>query len=126
MNNEAYDAMQSAMAATSGVSLVISLVVMVAMIVAMWKIFEKAGEAGWKSLIPFYSTYILFKIAWGNGLLFLLCLVPCVNIVVIFIMEYKLCKSFDQSIGMFLLMIFVTPVAWLILGFGSAQYIGPQ
>lgn len=30
---------------------------------AMWKIFEKAGEKGWKSLIPFYSTYILAQIA---------------------------------------------------------------
>ncbi|MCR5128285.1 MAG: DUF5684 domain-containing protein [Lachnospiraceae bacterium] len=110
----------------SGATALVSLVVMVVMIVAMWKIFEKAGEAGWKSLIPFYNTYILFKIAWGNGLLFLLCLVPCVNIVVLFIMYWKLCKAFDQGIGMYLLMLFVSPVAWLVLGFGSAQYIGPQ
>jgi len=33
------------------------------MIASIWKIFEKAGEAGWKSLIPFYNTYILWKIS---------------------------------------------------------------
>ena len=25
--------------------------------IAYWKIFEKAGEPGWKALIPFYNTY---------------------------------------------------------------------
>lgn len=124
MDNE--QAVEAIAGAFSGVSLIISLVVMVVLIIAMWKLFEKAGEAGWKSLIPFYSTYILFKIAWGNGLLFLLMFVPCVNAVVSFIVLWKLCKAFDQGIGMYLLMLFVTPVAWLILGFGSAQYIGPQ
>jgi hypothetical protein len=28
----------------------------------MWKIFEKAGEAGWKSIIPIYNVYIMYKI----------------------------------------------------------------
>ena len=30
--------------------------------IASWKIFEKAGEKGWKALIPIYNTYILYKI----------------------------------------------------------------
>ena len=34
----------------------------VLLIVAHWKIFEKAGEKGWKILIPFYGQYVLFKI----------------------------------------------------------------
>lgn len=32
-------------------------------IIALWRIFTKAGYAGWKSLIPFYSLYLLFRIA---------------------------------------------------------------
>jgi len=32
-------------------------------VIAGWKIFKKAGEKGWKALIPFYNTYIFFKIA---------------------------------------------------------------
>jgi len=33
-------------------------------VVACWRIFEKAGTRGWKSLIPVYSNYIRYKIAW--------------------------------------------------------------
>lgn len=32
------------------------------MVIADWKIFVKAGEKGWKSLIPIYNIYIMFKI----------------------------------------------------------------
>ena len=31
-------------------------------IIARWRIFEKAGEKGWKAIIPFYSDYIFYKI----------------------------------------------------------------
>lgn len=31
-------------------------------IIAGWKIIQKAGEPGWKILIPIYNTYTLFKI----------------------------------------------------------------
>lgn len=31
-------------------------------IIANWKIFKKAGEPGWKSIIPIYNVYIMFKI----------------------------------------------------------------
>ena len=41
----------------------IGIAVLIVSIIAMWKIFEKAGEKGWKALIPIYNTYILFKIS---------------------------------------------------------------
>ena len=31
-------------------------------VIAGWKILEKAGEKGWKALIPIYNTYLLYKI----------------------------------------------------------------
>lgn len=34
----------------------------VLMVIASWRIFKKAGEPGWKSLIPIYNSYILWKI----------------------------------------------------------------
>lgn len=46
-----------------GTVAIITLAFYILMIVAMWKIFAKAGEAGWKSLIPIYNVYIYFKIA---------------------------------------------------------------
>lgn len=33
--------------------------------IAYWKIFEKAGEPGWKALIPFYNTYSQYKFTWN-------------------------------------------------------------
>ena len=45
-----------------GVAAVIGIAFVILMIVALWKIFKKAGEPGWKSLIPIYNAYILFKI----------------------------------------------------------------
>ena len=48
--------------ASLGTVLTISLIMGVLLIIAGWKIFEKAGEKGWKILIPIYDVYILFKI----------------------------------------------------------------
>ena len=38
----------------------------VLLIIAWWKIFIKAGEAGWKSIIPIYNVYIFCKIIGVN------------------------------------------------------------
>lgn len=34
--------------------------------ISWWKIFEKAGEAGWKIFVPFYDMFIQGKIAVGK------------------------------------------------------------
>ncbi len=66
-----------------GSMMVIGLIVLVLLIVAGWRIFEKAGEKGWKILIPIYDVYILFKICglknWFWGYL-------CISIVASIIM----------------------------------------
>lgn len=35
-------------------------------IIAMWKLFEKAGEPGWTSIIPIYNYLQMIKIATGS------------------------------------------------------------
>ena len=67
---------------------IIGLGIAVLMIVAMWKIFEKAGEPGWASLVPFYNSYELFKISWGNGWYFLLSVVPALIYQVVYFFLY--------------------------------------
>lgn len=124
---ESYDAAYAA--AASGVStvyVILSLAISVLTLVAMWKIFVKAGRAGWKCLIPFYNTYCLYDIAWGNGWLFLLMFVPCVNVVVGIMMLFKLAKAFGQGTGFGFGLLFLNTIFILILGFGSAEYVGPQ
>ena len=110
----------------STVSTMISLAISILMIIAWWKIFEKAGEAGWKAIIPILNVYVLFKIAWGSGWKFLLLIIPLVNIIILFIVFWKLARAFGQSTGMCVLMLFLSNIVMLILAFGSAEYIGPQ
>ncbi len=105
---------------------VFSLIYCILAVIAMWKIFTKAGEAGWKSLIPILDLYILFKIAWGSGWKFLLLIIPIVNVIVLLLVHWKLARSFGQGTLMCILMLFFPNIVMLILGFGSAEYIGPQ
>lgn len=124
---DSYDAMVASAAA--GVLIVyylFFLAFMVLVLVGYWKIFTKAGKPGWACLIPFYSQYCQFEIAWGNGWLFLLTLIPCVNFIVMIIYSIKLTKAFGQGTGFGLGLFFLSPIFSLILGFGNAQYIGPQ
>lgn len=39
-----------------------ALIYYVICIIAYWKILEKAGEKGWKALIPIYNVYLMYKI----------------------------------------------------------------
>ena len=51
------------------IELVVSLLNLIALfmtIVAEWKLFKKIGEKPWKSLIPYYNFYILYKHIWSK------------------------------------------------------------
>ncbi|NLX82319.1 MAG: hypothetical protein GXZ04_00655 [Clostridiales bacterium] len=98
----------------------------IVLLIAHWLIFEKANQPGWKSLIPFYNSYTTFKIAWGQGWLFLLILIPVVNIVVVCMMSIKLAHSFGKSTAFGWGLVFLPGIFHMILGFGSAQYQGPD
>ena len=56
----------------------------------------------------------------------LLLLIPIVNIVIGIMLDIKLAKAYGGGVGMILLCIFLPTIAYLILGFGGAEYIGPQ
>lgn len=49
------------------ITTLISLAVTVLTIVSQWKVFEKTGEKGWKSIIPIYNIFTMFKIAKNDG-----------------------------------------------------------
>ena len=110
----------------TGGNLVMMSIVGILSIIGMWKIFEKAGREGWKAIIPFYNLYVLFDIAWGNGWLFLLLLIPCVGLVISIIVDFKLAKAFGKGVGYAIGLIFLYPIFLLMLGFGNAAYIGPD
>ena len=105
---------------------VIALALAVLLLVGFWKVFVKAGKPGWAAIVPFYNMYCMYEISFGNGWLFLLSFVPCVNVVMGIIMNVKLAQAFGQSGGFAVGLIFLPYIFVPMLGFGSAQYYGPS
>lgn len=57
----------AAAGATIGMIAAFAIVLYVLTVIATWKIFKKAGEPGWKCLIPIYNVYIMYKIVGMAG-----------------------------------------------------------
>ena len=112
----------AAVAGLGIVTWIAALVVCVLVIVAMWKIFTKAGEAGWKSIIPIYNYIVLLQIVGLHPALVLLCLVPFGAFVLSILIAVKLAKAFGKGTGFIIGLILVAPIFYLMLGFGNAQY----
>lgn len=62
-----------------GIIVAVGLIWTVLVIVANWRIFTKAGEAGWKSIIPVYNGYIGYKIAWKPAMFWVTVVVTCIS-----------------------------------------------
>ncbi|MBQ6019753.1 MAG: hypothetical protein IJL26_06175 [Clostridia bacterium] len=105
---------------------IVCLVFAVICIIAMVKIFSKAGKPGWHAIIPILNLYDEFEIAWGKGIMFLLMLIPGVNVVISIMFSLKLAKAFGKSTGFAVGLIFLPFVFMLILAFDKSQYIGPD
>lgn len=130
------------------VILLILIPVVVVSIIAYWKLFTKAGEKGWKALIPLYSTYTMYKLTWKPMFFWVMLGIGIVDnllirinnttlqniswlftaalIVVSVIFLVNLAKSYGKGVGFAIGLIFLNPIFLLILAFGSSQYIGPM
>ena len=109
----------------SPVSMIFGLLIALLLIVAMWKVFTKAGQPGWASIIPIYNLYIWCKIVGRQWWWILLMLIPFVNFIVCIILCIDLAKSFGKGVGFGIGLALLGIIFFPILGFGSAQYQGP-
>lgn len=139
-----------------GIWIFFALAWVILQVVANWLIFQKAGEAGWKSLIPIYADYITFKISWRHRIFFWIWLLGTLSLsysywmtagtgsmpeggaaavmsflalaaaVISVTLAYKKSRAFGHGIPFALGLLFFTPLFTLILGFGSSVYYGPQ
>lgn len=114
----------AALMAVGGVALIVALAAAVVFIAALWKVFAKAGQPGWAAIIPIYSTYILLKIVGRPGWWLILCFLPLINIVIFILVAIDLAKAFGKSAG-FVILFLLFGIGFLVLGFGSARYLGP-
>ena len=106
------------------IGIIIYVAIIVLMIVSGWKIYEKAGQPGWASIVPIYNIIVLLKIVnkplWWIALL----LIPIVNIVVMIMIYDALAKAFGKGVGFTIGLILLGIVFYPMLAFGDAQYVG--
>lgn len=102
-------------------------------VIGMWKTFSKAGQPGWAAIIPIYNLVVLFRIAGQSGwlaLTFLLNFIPVVGglawLGIVIWNHVNVSKRFGHGVGFALGLVFLSPIFWLILGFGSSKYVGDQ
>lgn len=124
-----------------GVILFISFILAVMSTVGLWKMFKKAGEPGWKSIIPVYNIYTLCQITGVNPWWIVISFVGCFVVVFIpfigfigsiaslyfsIILAISIAKSFGKDEGFGIGLIFLSPIFYLILGCGKSQYVGKK
>lgn len=117
-----------------GIIVIVSIAIAVLQIIGMWKVFTKAGEKGWKSIIPFYNIAILYKISGISPYLvfiYIAMFIPILNFfagialsIIGLYQKINLMKAFKASTGLTVAMIMVPFITYLILGFGKSEYHG--
>ncbi len=119
-------------------------------VIADWKILSKAGKPGWLSLIPVVNVYAEYGICWQGlyGIVYLILLAVgsryggngaeaaegsqsavvaiagLAGAVIHIIQSLKLARSFGKGTFYGIMLILFGPIARVILGLGSSEYIG--
>ncbi len=96
--------------------------------VSLYFLFEKAGEKGWKALIPFYNTFVMVKISgrptwWFYVILF----VPVIGLLFQIGLAIDFIKSFGQNKARHILYLMVFGTIYMpYLAFSkNIKYVGP-
>lgn len=126
------DAISSVVGAIAGIGILAWLVLIalaVLTLVGAWKMFKKANVDGWEALIPIHSDIVELQLGGIKTYWYFLNLIAICGIgplVLLFWKNIALAKSFGKGAGFGVLMSFFPFICYPILGFGDAQYIGPQ
>lgn len=106
---------------------VISFILSIIYLIATWRLIKKAGYQGWECLIPFYSTYVMFDVIYGNGWKMLMMLIPLVGPFYGFYSLYKFALVYNRGSLFGIGMIFLSPIFAAIMAFDNkSDYIGPS
>ncbi len=135
-------------------ALITSVIILIylLLVAAEWKILTKAGEKGWKSLIPVYNVFISHHIIGMRHIWFILEIVTwtvelvfelvekvpewvdiafgiptgAITLIAGLIHINKLCNCFGKGTGFKIGMVFFPNVFTMIIAFGKAEYKKPQ
>lgn len=93
------------------------------------KLFQKADEPGWMAWVPFLNSYMINKLVFGNGWLFLIQFITfipyigsLVYLVYFYYLQWKITEVYGGGIGTFLGMIFLRIIFLPYLAFGPGVY----
>jgi hypothetical protein len=114
------------------VILLVALLVAIIFIVAGWKVFTKAGKPGWGILVPFYNVWLYAEIGgkpgWWGLVSVLVNVIPFVGWIVSVVMTIFIAlgvgRNFGKSDIWSVILLWLLPFGYLILGYGKAQYTG--
>lgn len=109
----------------SGSSIAGGLVSYLITAVSLYGVFKKAGEPPWAAFVPLYNLFVLVRVAGYNPWMFLLFIIPLVNVVFGVFVALGVGRAFGRS-GAFsiVLLWLLSVIGLLIVGYGSAQFIG--
>jgi len=98
------------------------LLLIILLIASVWKVYEKAGQAGWKCLIPIYNyvvfLHIIARPVWWVILLF----VPVVCFIILIVMHVDLARRFGKGVLYGLGLCILPFIFFPLLAFGDAAY----
>jgi len=101
------------------VIMLVSILFSLLILASWWRIFSKAGVPGWGCLVPIYNLILISKVAGKPAWMFVLLLIPVVNIVILIGLANSFGKGIGFAVGLFLLPVIFYP----ILAFGGAQHV---
>lgn len=92
---------------------IVQIIYFAVYMIGLWILFKKAGEKGWKAIIPFYNSYTLIKIAELNWWYFIILIsgtilsrfnlgiltwiITIISYIVNFFIFYNLAKKMNQK-----------------------------
>ena len=102
--------------------LVIELAILAVVVAGIWKTFAKAGQPGWAAIVPIYNLYVMLTIVGRPIWWILLYFIPCVGIIMAFIVAIDMAKAFGKGAGFGIGLALLPFIFYPMLGFGDAQY----
>ena len=113
--------------------------------IGRWKLFEKAGESGWKAAVPILSTYTLFKLVWSPAMFGIHLLLSVISMMLIpmrwpfrglglvfvaavFVISgmasWRIAKCFGKGPGYGICLVLLHPIFLPIIGWSYDRYMG--
>ncbi len=94
------------------------------MVASNWVLFSKAGEPGWKSIVPIYGMVVFLRIVGRPWWWLLLFLIPVVNLICAIVVCVDLAKAFGKGGGYAAGLALLGPIFMPMLAFGDTTYQG--